>query len=62
MLERTHERGNRLLYVYRALCMFCPAGSAVSWNRQGCNWQSMQRVQNTSSFGTGLCLNARTQM
>jgi len=37
-------------------------GSAVSWNRQDCNRQSMQRVQNTWSTGSGLCLNARTQM
>jgi len=32
-------------YVFSALCMVCP-GSAVSWNRQGGNRQSMQRVQN----------------
>ena len=38
-------------YVFRALCMVCP-GSAVSWNRQDCNRQSMQRVQNTWSVGT----------
>ena len=29
-------------------------GSAVNWNRQDCNRQSMQRVQNTWSTGTGL--------
>jgi len=28
-------------YVFCALCMVCP-GSAVSWNRQDCNKQSMQ--------------------
>ena len=50
MLERT--RGSRLLC---ALYMLCP-GSAVSWNRRHCNRQSMQRVQNTWSIGTGLCL------
>jgi len=48
-------------YVFCALCMVCP-GSAVSWNRQGCNRQSMQHMQNTWSFGTGLCLNAQLQM
>jgi len=47
-------------YVFCALCMVCP-GSAVSWNRQDYNRQSMQRVQTTWSIGTGLCLNARTQ-
>jgi len=36
----------RVDYVFCALCMVCP-GSAVSWNRQGCNRPSMQRVQNT---------------
>jgi len=36
----------RVDYVFCALCMVCP-GSAVSWNRQGCNRLSMQRVQNT---------------
>jgi len=36
--------------------------NAVSWNRQDRNRQSMQRMQNTWSVGTGLCLNARTQM
>jgi len=30
--------------VFCALCMVYP-GSAVSWNRQDCNRQSMQRVQ-----------------
>jgi len=39
----------------------CP-DSAVSWNRQDCNKQNMQRVQNTGSVGTGLYLNARTHM
>jgi len=47
--------------VFCALCMVCP-GSAVRWNRQGCNRQSMQRVQNTWSTEAGLCLHARTQM
>jgi len=37
----------RVDYVFCALCMVC-ARSAVSWNRQDRNWQSMQRVQNTS--------------
>jgi len=31
-------------YVFRALCIVYP-GSAVSWSRQVCNRQSMQRVQ-----------------
>jgi len=56
ILERTHERGNRL-YMFYVLCMVC-LGSPVSSNRQNCNRQSMQRVQNTWSIGTGLCLNA----
>jgi len=47
--------------VFCAYCMVCP-DSAVSWNRKDRNRQSMQRVQNTWSIGTGLCLNARTQM
>jgi len=46
--------------VLCALCMVYPDG-AVSWNRQDCNMQTMQRVQNTWSIGTGLCQNARTQ-
>jgi len=37
--------------VFYALCMVCP-GSAVSWNRQDCIRQSMQRVQNAWSIGT----------
>jgi len=41
--------------------MVCP-GSTVTWNRQGCNKQSMQQVQNTWSVGTGLLLNALTQI
>jgi len=41
-------------YVFCALCMVRP-GKALSWNRQDCNRQSMQRVQNTWSIGTGLC-------
>ena len=45
-------------YVFCALCMVCP-GSAVSWNRQDCNRQSMQRVQITWSIGTALCQNAK---
>jgi len=48
-------------YIFCALCMVSP-GSALSWNCQGCNRQSMQRVQNTLSIGTGLCLNAMIQM
>ena len=36
-----------------ALDIVC-LGSTVSWNRQGCNRQSMQRVQNTWLIGTGL--------
>jgi len=40
-------------YVSCALCMVC-LGSAVSWNRQYCNRQSMQRVQNDWSIATGL--------
>jgi len=47
-------------YVFCALCVVCP-GSALSWNRQNCNRQSVQRVQNTWSVGTNLCLKARTQ-
>jgi len=39
----------------------CP-GSAVSWHRQACNWQSMPRVQSTWSTGTGLWLNTRTRI
>jgi len=40
-------------YVIWALCMVC-LGSAVGWNRQDCNRQSMQRVQNQarSQLGT----------
>jgi len=48
-------------YVFCALCMVC-LSSAVSPNRQNCNKQSMQRVQNTWSLGTDLCSNARIQM
>ena len=48
-------------YVFCALCMVCP-GSAFSWNSQDCNRESMQRVQNTWSIGTGLGQNAQTQM
>jgi len=47
--------------MFCAVCMVCP-GSAVSWNRQGCNRQIMQQVQKTWSTGTGLLLNALTQM
>jgi len=36
-----------------ALYIVC-LGSTVSWNRQDCNRQSMQRVQNTWLIGTGL--------
>jgi len=46
--------------VFCALCMVSP-GSAVSWNRQDYNRQSMQRVKNTWSSGAGLCLNDRTR-
>jgi len=48
-------------YVFCAFCMIFP-DSAVSWNHQDRNRQSMQRVQNAWSIGTGLCSNARTQM
>ena len=48
-------------HVFCTLCTVCPC-SAVSWNHQHCNRQSMQRVQNAWPIGTGLCLNARTQM
>jgi len=44
-----------ITYVFCALYIVFP-GSAVSWNRQDCNRLSMQRVQNTWSIGTGLCL------
>jgi len=43
----------RVDYVLSALCVVFP-GSALRWNRQGCNRQSMQRVQNTLSIGTDL--------
>jgi len=36
-------------HVFCALCMVCP-GSAVSWNRQDCNRQSIQQVQNTVNW------------
>jgi len=42
-LERTHDNSST---VFRALCMVCP-GTAISWNRQDCKRQSMERVQNT---------------
>ena len=45
-----------------ALCMVCPGCAAVSWNCQDRNRQSMQRVQNTWSIETGLCLYTLTQM
>jgi len=48
-------------YVLGPLYMVCP-GSAVNWNRHDCNRQSMQRVQNTWSIGTGLCSIARIQL
>jgi len=51
----------RVDYVFCVLCMVCP-GSAVSWNCQDCNRQSMQRVQNSWSIRIGQCLNAWTQM
>jgi len=37
-------------------------GKNGAWNRQDCNKQSTQRLQNTCSIGTGWCLNAWTQM
>jgi len=40
MFERTHA----VHCVFSALCMVY-LGNAVSWNRQNCNRQSMQRVQ-----------------
>ena len=43
-------------YVLCALCIVC-LGRAVSWNRQDCNKQRMQRMQKTWSTGTGLCQN-----
>jgi len=55
---KEHMRGD---YVFCALCMVCLV-SAVSWNCQYCNRQSIQRVQNTWSIGTGLCLNPRAQL
>ena len=57
VFERTHE--SRLCLLRS--CMVCP-GSAVSWNRQDCDRQSIQRMQNTWSIGTGLCLSARSRM
>jgi len=47
--------------VFCVLCMHCP-GSAVRWNRLGCNRHSMQRVEHTWSIGAGPFLNARTQI
>ena len=52
MLERTHERGNRLCF---ALFAQIARADSVSWNRQDCKRQNMQRVQNTWSIGIGLC-------
>ena len=49
MFERAHE--SQLMFC--ALCMVSPV-SAVSWNHQGCNRQSMQRVQNFWSIGSAL--------
>jgi len=46
-------------YVFCAFCMVC-SDSAVSWNRQDCNRQSIQRVQSIWSIGTGLFLNTRS--
>ena len=43
-------------------CSYTYAGHRCSWNRQDCNRQSTQRVQNTWLIVTGWCLNARTQM
>jgi len=48
-------------YVFCALGIVCQ-GRVFSGHSQDCNRQSMQRVQNTWSIGTGLRLNARTQM
>jgi len=42
-------------YVFCALCLVCP-GRAASCHRHDCNRQSTQRVQNTWSIGTGLCI------
>ena len=50
-----------MLWSLMSITMVCP-GSAVCWNRQRCNRQSMQQVQKTWSIGTGLLLNALTQM
>jgi len=48
-------------YAFCALCLVCP-GTAVSWNRQDCNRQSMQRMQNTWSHGASLCSNGQIHM
>jgi len=53
--------GEVIDHVFCVLCMVCP-GRTVSWNRQECNRQSMQRVQYTWSIGLDCCLNTRTQM
>jgi len=50
-----------MLWSLMSITMVCP-GSAVSWNHQRCNRQSMQQVQKTWSIGTGLLLNALTHM
>jgi len=47
--------------VFCALFMVC-LGSAVSCNRQTATDKAFQRVQNSWSIGSSLCLNARTQM
>ena len=45
--------------VFRDLCMVC-LGSAVSWNRQDCNRQSMQQVQNQARSQLGTLGRAKT--
>jgi len=47
MFERTHGRDNRLCVYCFVLCVVCPH-TAVIWNHQDCNRQSMQQVQNTA--------------
>jgi len=39
-----------IAYVFCTLCMVC-LDSAVSWNCQDCNRQSMQHVQNIGQLG-----------
>jgi len=42
-------------YVFCGLFMVCP-GSAVSWNRQDCNRQSLQRGQLDWDWSVSKCL------